>query len=86
MRATRPDKHGNLPKTDVDQTCLLCNRNFCEKHKGKEEDVCEVNHETYYRNHRHIPGIFPDLPAFEAAMAAIDAMEDPETEEGLGGG
>ncbi len=26
-------------------------RLYCEKHKGKEEGVCEVNYLTYYRKH-----------------------------------
>jgi len=31
--------------------CLLCDRLYCERHKGKEDGVCEINHMTYYRAH-----------------------------------
>jgi hypothetical protein len=37
----------NLPN----KTRLLCNRAFCVDHKETEEGVCEINHESYYRNH-----------------------------------
>ena len=75
MRDRNPATHGTLPKTDVDQTCLLCDRNFCEKHKGKEEGVCEIYHETYYRKHHpQTPAIFPNLAAYEAEVRAMYAM------------
>jgi hypothetical protein len=47
MRLRKPHLKDNLPT----QLCLLCNRAFCVDHKGKEDGVCEINHETYYRNH-----------------------------------
>ncbi|PVH70652.1 hypothetical protein DL98DRAFT_521501 [Cadophora sp. DSE1049] len=47
MRLKKPHLKDNPPT----QLCLLCDRAFCVDHKGKEEDVCEINHETYYRNH-----------------------------------
>lgn len=47
MRLRKPHLEDNLPN----QLCLLCNRAFCVDHKGKHEGVCEINHETYYRNH-----------------------------------
>jgi hypothetical protein len=47
MRLRKPYLIDKLPT----QLCLLCNRAFCVDHKGKEDGVCEINHETYYRNH-----------------------------------
>jgi hypothetical protein len=47
MRLRKPHLKDSLPT----KICLLCERAFCVDHKGKEEDVCEINHETYYRNH-----------------------------------
>lgn len=47
MRLKKPHLKDSLPT----QLCLLCDRAFCVDHKGKEEGVCEINHETYYRNH-----------------------------------
>ncbi|CDM30538.1 unnamed protein product [Penicillium roqueforti FM164] len=47
MRLRKPHLKDNLPT----QLCLLCNRAFCIDHEGKEDGVCEINHETYYRNH-----------------------------------
>ncbi|KAF2710261.1 hypothetical protein K504DRAFT_490431 [Pleomassaria siparia CBS 279.74] len=52
-------------------TCCLCNREYCQTHKGNHEpdDVCEINHKTYYRNHvARIKGIFPTLESKEEAM------------------
>lgn len=47
MRLRKPHLKDTLPT----QICLLCDRAFCVDHKGKEDGVCEINHETYYRNH-----------------------------------
>ncbi|CEL05807.1 hypothetical protein ASPCAL06921 [Aspergillus calidoustus] len=47
MRLRKP----HLKDTRPIQLCVLCNRSFCVDHKGKEDGVCEINHETYYRNH-----------------------------------
>lgn len=52
MRLRKPHLQDNLPT----QLCILCNRAFCVDHKGKEDGVCEVNHETYYRNHPQAQG------------------------------
>jgi hypothetical protein len=41
--------------------CLLCDRLYCEKYKGKEEGVCEINHLTYYRKHYGPRRIFRSL-------------------------
>lgn len=47
MRLRKPYLKDSLPT----QLCHLCDRPFCIDHKGKEKGVCEINHETYYRNH-----------------------------------
>lgn len=47
MRLRKPHLEDTLPT----QLCLLCNRAFCVDHKGKQEGVCEINHETYYLKH-----------------------------------
>ncbi|KAJ5121268.1 uncharacterized protein N7515_009229 [Penicillium bovifimosum] len=47
MRLRKPHLKDNLPT----QLCLLCTRAFCVDHKGSEDGVCEIDHETYYRNH-----------------------------------
>jgi hypothetical protein len=46
--------------------CVLCQRHYCE-HQSNEENICEVNHNTYFRNHRHLRDIYPDLAARDAA-------------------
>ncbi|KAB5511551.1 hypothetical protein GE09DRAFT_686782 [Coniochaeta sp. 2T2.1] len=61
--AQRPDKHGALEITSSTQECLLCTRDFCEKHKGTDENVCEINHTTYYQRHRQLPNVYPTLKA-----------------------
>lgn len=68
--ATRKQKKQPVvydPSSRTTDTCVLCARPFCDKHKlqGSNEVVCQVNHLTYYGKHRQIPGIFPDLQARE---------------------
>ena len=52
MRLRKPHLKDNLPT----QLCVLCSRAFCIDHKGKEDGVCEINHETYYRHHPEAQG------------------------------
>lgn len=47
MRSRKPDLKDKLPN----QLCLLYDRPFCIDHKGIENGICEINHETYYRRH-----------------------------------
>ncbi|KAL7808737.1 hypothetical protein V8C44DRAFT_335230 [Trichoderma aethiopicum] len=47
MRVRKPHLQDKPPV----MLCLLCDRPFCDEHKGKQYGVCEVNHVTYYRNH-----------------------------------
>lgn len=62
MRIGRPEKHGDRPAAPT-QLCLLCDRNYCNDHKGNEDGVCEINHTTYYRNHPQFNDIYPDMAA-----------------------
>jgi hypothetical protein len=50
--------------------CVLCDRPYCQAHKATtgreaEQDVCEINHRTYYENHKRLVEfprcIFPNL-------------------------
>lgn len=51
------------------QTCLLCDRGFCEMHKGVDLQVCEINHISYYQNHPQLHhGIYPYLAARDSAV------------------
>jgi len=35
-----------------ERICILCNKTYCDAYKSAlEENVCEINHETYYRKH-----------------------------------
>ena len=73
-------------------TCLLCNKKFCERHKGKEEGVCETNHVSYYRNHPLRWGtIFSSLEARENEMEKSGSLvskkqDERENQEKDGGG
>jgi len=60
--------------------CLLCDNLFCAKHKGKDEGVCEINHETYYRrlDHRelHAPvEVFPTLEKWRERFGDVETAE-----------
>jgi hypothetical protein len=63
MRSGNPKKHRSLQTTGSTQACLLCNRDFCDVHKGSLDGVCEINHETYHANHPNLPNIYPTLDA-----------------------
>ncbi|EJT70139.1 hypothetical protein GGTG_12312 [Gaeumannomyces tritici R3-111a-1] len=49
-------KHAHLETQGPVRDCILCARKYCEEHKGKDEGVCEINHQTYWDNHkRRVP-------------------------------
>jgi hypothetical protein len=80
MRLRKPHLKDTLPT----QLCLLCNRAFCVDHKGKEDGVCEINHETYYRNHpaaqEYLYRTYEDWKKDQEQMI-IDEMSGNEGEE-----
>ncbi|OWT43074.1 hypothetical protein VFPPC_17750 [Pochonia chlamydosporia 170] len=54
----------------LSKTCILCCRLYCPNHAAtngpaNDNNVCEINHQTYYRNHRQQSkaDIFPSLSA-----------------------
>jgi hypothetical protein len=61
MHSRKPDKHGNLQTSGSTQTCVLCNRDFCEVHKGTSDRVCEINHITYFAKHRNLTNIYATI-------------------------
>jgi hypothetical protein len=48
--------------------CLLCNRAFCDAHKGRFQGTCEANHQTYAHDHPDQPNVFPSLGERERAL------------------
>ena len=79
MWLRNPQLNDKLPN----QLCLLCNRAFCVDHKGKEDGVCEINHETYYRNHpaaqRHLYRTYEDWKK-DNEQVMVDEMSENEGE------
>lgn len=70
MRERKPQR-----ETGLVQECLLCGRDYCQTHKSAAHPgVCEINHQTYYRNHSKEIAIYPTIEARAAAM------ERPESE------
>lgn len=81
MRERNPRHRGK----GIIQTCLLCDRDYCElhesgedkEHKPKEGQVCEINHRTYYRKHPHLRNIYPTTMARNKALhLEADATSD----------
>lgn len=68
MRRTRPEKHSSLVSGGIIRRCLLCCRDYCDGHNGHEEDVCEINHETYFRDHRNLEDVYPSMAVRESAL------------------
>jgi hypothetical protein len=78
MANRRPAQHQALlqnPSSRQTARCLLCARQFCATHKSKiDENVCEINHQTYYAKHPHISGIFPTLEERERRLGAGEGL------------
>ena len=54
------------------RNCLLCARDFCDDHVStkvlNDESVCEIDHGTYFRKHRHLLDVYPSLAARQLAL------------------
>lgn len=72
MRKSRPQKHSSLVSGSKVRTCLLCCRDFCNKHNGPEEDVCEINHRTYFKNHGDLEDVYPSMAVRESVLGISD--------------
>lgn len=62
------------------QNCACFATTSSAKHKGKDEGVCEINHETYYRrlDHRelHAPvEIFPTVEKLRERFGDVETAE-----------
>lgn len=65
MERRRP----TLKQAGPSKMCVLCKRSYCHDHAAPpsveaEADACEVNHETYFENHR-MKGIYPTLESWQ---------------------
>jgi hypothetical protein len=86
MREGNPTKHGSLVSTGEIRNCLLCSRDFCDRHKtkneaiydSKNEAICEINHDTYYENHKRLPGVYPSLAARRSALGEQETRSEEE--------
>lgn len=72
MRRSRPQKHILLVSGSKIRTCLLCCRDFRDKHNGHEGDVCEINHETHFKNHGDLEDVYPSLAVRASALRVSD--------------
>ncbi|KAL2068380.1 hypothetical protein VTL71DRAFT_16478 [Oculimacula yallundae] len=53
--------------------CYLCARFYCAAHKGKETNVCEINHRTYYYNHPRLQTVAEgELKEFQIFLSLAD--------------
>ncbi|KAF2670725.1 hypothetical protein BT63DRAFT_199948 [Microthyrium microscopicum] len=69
MRET--PKHADLKTVGELHHCLLCRRDYCDTHKSSDKDnICEINHITYYGRHPHLHDIWPSLERRSEAMDA----------------
>jgi hypothetical protein len=76
MHRRNPDKRGSRRTKGAVTTCLLCNRDFCETHKGGEDGICEINHGTYCRGHPNLNNIYPTLAVRERMVCLVLNIED----------
>ena len=82
----RMDERKPCLQTGDSALCLLCNRVYCERHKGKEDDVCEINHVKYYTKHQGLSGVFPSMERrgeqLQEKGDKVDKEEVSKTENG----
>lgn len=64
--------------------CLLCVRWYCSGHKGDVAGVCEINHQTYFKNHRS-PMIYRDLAHRRSILSGEPLWTHPATQEHITG-
>lgn len=67
MRQRKPE----WKQAGLSRICLLCNNPFCDKHKGKDDGVCEINHVTYCGKQEH-----KDLHAPVKIFKSLDARRE----------
>jgi|ERR1700722_8631170 hypothetical protein len=53
--------------------CLLCNRAYCDAHKGRFQGTCETNHQTYAHDHPDQPNVFPSLGERERTLMTLQS-------------
>jgi hypothetical protein len=56
------------PQTGPSWWCILCARPYCKTQSGKEQNVCEINHITYYKNHYGREYTYRNLEEREKAL------------------
>ncbi|KLU91052.1 hypothetical protein MAPG_09576 [Magnaporthiopsis poae ATCC 64411] len=56
MRTAKSGKHADRRTVGPVEDCILCARQFCHEHRGKDQGVCEINHQTYWENHKRREG------------------------------
>jgi len=78
MREGNSNRHRLLVSTGEIRNCLLCSRDFCEMHVSKSWNVCEINHGTYHRKHRYLPGVYPSLAARNLALGVQESRSAEE--------
>ena len=62
--------------------CVLCSRDFCDKHvstrSSKDLAVCEIDHGTYLKKHRHLPNVYSSLAERRLALGEQDCRDAGE--------
>jgi hypothetical protein len=62
------ERYPDRSQTGPSWWCVLCARPYCKTHSGKEQNVCEINHITYYKNHYGREHIYQSLKEREKAL------------------
>jgi hypothetical protein len=66
--------------SDDTQQCLLCNRAYCDSHKGRFQGTCEINHSTYAHDHPNEPNVFPSLGERERTLMTLQSPSKSSSE------
>ena len=51
--------------------CPLCNRAYCDAHKGQFQGTCETNYQTYAHDHPDQSNVFPSLGERERTLMTL---------------
>ncbi|KAE9374797.1 hypothetical protein N431DRAFT_533686 [Stipitochalara longipes BDJ] len=65
--------------------CVLCARPCCKEHSGKEQNVCEINHLTYFRSHPQYEHVYRYLKQKENDLEEDKKKQELREKNKMGG-
>lgn len=54
------EKNSRYRQTGRSSLCVLCDRPYCESHRGTENKVCNIDHRRCYNENCAVEHVYPD--------------------------